>query len=52
MMSAPRVLGAAVAAFAVLSVASPVLAHIDPDPTDAQAGSEVSVGFTVEHGCE
>ena len=52
MMSTPRILGAAVAAFAVLSVASPVLAHIDPDPTDAQAGSEVSVGFTVEHGCE
>jgi uncharacterized protein YcnI len=52
MMTTPRILGAAVAAFAVLSVASPVLAHIDPDPTDAQAGSEVSVGFTVEHGCE
>lgn len=32
--------------------AGPVLAHIDPDPTEAPAGSEVSVGFTVEHGCE
>lgn len=34
-----------------LAVANPALAHIDPDPTEAQAGSQVSVGFTVEHGC-
>ncbi len=27
-------------------------AHIDPDPKEAQAGSEQSVGFTVQHGCE
>ena len=37
---------------AVLGVAAPVSAHIDPDPTEAQAGSTVSVAFTVEHGCE
>lgn len=27
------------------------LAHIDPDPPEAPAGSQQSVGFTVEHGC-
>jgi uncharacterized protein YcnI len=41
-----------VAGIASLAVASPAFAHIDPDPTDAQAGSEVSVGFTVQHGCD
>lgn len=40
------------AATVVLSVASPALAHIDPDPEEAQAGSQVSVGFTVQHGCD
>ena len=35
-----------------LLVAAPVSAHIDPDPTEAQAGSRLTVGFTVEHGCE
>jgi uncharacterized protein YcnI len=35
--------------FAAGGVAS---AHIDPDPADAQAGSRLTVGFTVEHGCE
>jgi uncharacterized protein YcnI len=51
-MSPQRFIGAAVTALAILAVASPALAHIDPDPTDAQAGSEVSVGFTVQHGCD
>jgi periplasmic copper chaperone A len=46
------VLGIAVAAIAAAWGASPVLAHIDPDPKEAPAGSEVSVGFTVEHGCD
>jgi uncharacterized protein YcnI len=27
-------------------------AHIDPDPVEAQAGSRLTVGFTVEHGCD
>ncbi|MGA7757348.1 MAG: DUF1775 domain-containing protein [Ilumatobacteraceae bacterium] len=36
----------------VLGFAAPASAHIDPDPTEAQAGSAVSVAFTVEHGCE
>jgi len=39
-------------ALAALTIASPALAHIDPDPTEAQAGSTLSVAFTVEHGCD
>lgn len=42
----------AVIVAAVLAVPSVAAAHIDPDPTEAQAGSSVSVGFTVEHGCD
>ena len=38
-----------VAVLGVLANAAPALAHIDPDPPEAPAGSEVSVGFTVEH---
>ena len=34
------------------AVAAPASAHIDPDPTEAQAGAALSVGFTVEHGCD
>ena len=37
---------------AVLWGAATALAHIDPDPKEAPAGSEQSVGFTVEHGCD
>jgi uncharacterized protein YcnI len=37
---------------ALLASAAPTLAHIDPDPTEAQAGSTLAVGFTVEHGCD
>ena len=46
------IVAALVAITAGLAVAGPVFAHIDPDPTEAQAGSEQSVGFTVQHGCE
>lgn len=35
-----------------LLAASPASAHIDPDPTEAQAGSTLSIAFTVEHGCD
>ena len=42
----------AVSASATVTFASSVLAHIDPDPTEAQAGSTLSVAFTVEHGCD
>lgn len=40
------------AAASTILFSSPALAHIDPDPTEAQAGSRLSVGFTVEHGCD
>ena len=46
------VLAAAACSAALLAVAGPVSAHIDPDPTEAQAGSRLTVGFTVEHGCD
>lgn len=36
----------------VLATAGTAIAHIEPDPADAQAGSTLSVGFTVEHGCD
>jgi uncharacterized protein YcnI len=42
----------ALAAMALLAVGSPAAAHIDPDPKQAQAGSRLVVGFTVEHGCD
>ena len=52
-MSFRRLLAAAPIATAVgLVAAATASAHIDPDPTEAQAGSVVSVGFTVEHGCD
>jgi uncharacterized protein YcnI len=35
-----------------LGAAAPAAAHIDPDPKRAQAGSRLTVGFTVEHGCD
>ena len=42
-----------VAAVALL-VAGPGVAraHISPDPSEALAGSEESISFTVEHGCD
>jgi periplasmic copper chaperone A len=36
----------------LVAVSAPVAAHIDPDPKEGQAGSDLSVGFTVEHGCD
>lgn len=51
-MNPHRLVSAAAIIVAGLTVASPALAHIDPDPTEGQAGSEVSVGFTVQHGCD
>ena len=36
----------------MLAIGGVASAHIDPDPTEAQAGSRLTVGFTVEHGCE
>ena len=37
---------------ALLATGGLASAHIDPDPAEAQAGSRLTVGFTVEHGCE
>jgi periplasmic copper chaperone A len=45
------VLAAAVTSTALLAVGGAASAHIDPDPAQAQAGSRLTVGFTVEHGC-
>jgi uncharacterized protein YcnI len=53
-LTMPRQLLLAVVAAVVVSVpgATPASAHIDPDPTEAPAGSLQSIGFTVEHGCD
>lgn len=45
------VLSVAAASAAALAIGGVASAHIDPDPTEAQAGSRLTVGFTVEHGC-
>ena len=39
-MNPHRLVSAAAIIVAGLAVASPALAHIDPDPTEGQAGSE------------
>jgi uncharacterized protein YcnI len=43
---------AASAATVTLAMSAPAFAHIDPDPVEAQAGSTLSVAFTIEHGCD
>lgn len=39
-------------ASATLALPDIAAAHVDPDPTEAPAGSQQSVGFTVTHGCD
>ncbi len=51
-VSPSRLLSAAAIVLTGLALGAPAFAHIDPDPTDAQAGSDISVGFTVRHGCD
>lgn len=51
-MSRRRLLTVAAAVLAVVVGARPAAAHIDPDPSEAPAGSVQSIGFTVEHGCD
>jgi uncharacterized protein YcnI len=46
------VLVAATTSAVLLATGGVASAHIDPDPVEAQAGSRLTVGFTVEHGCE
>lgn len=43
---------ATIMSIGAIAVAAPASAHIDPDPSEAQAGDTVTVGFTVEHGCD
>jgi len=45
-------IAAAAATAAALAVASPAFAHIHTDPAAVEAGTEATVGFIVEHGCE
>lgn len=40
------------ASIGVLALSTSASAHIDPDPSEAQAGDTVTVGFTVQHGCD
>ena len=43
---------AATLSLGAVAFGATVRAHIAPDPTEAQAGDTVTVGFTVEHGCD
>ncbi|MEZ5179193.1 MAG: DUF1775 domain-containing protein [Acidimicrobiales bacterium] len=45
-------LTAAAATAIALVVAGPASAHVHTSPSAVQAGTENTVGFTVEHGCE
>jgi len=40
------------AAGVTFALAAPVSAHINADPSEAQAGSTQTIGFTIEHGCD
>ncbi|MCU1372552.1 MAG: nuclear export factor [Ilumatobacteraceae bacterium] len=54
-MSRPRLrfpLAVAAAVGVALCIAGPASAHIHTDPEEVQAGTENSVGFVIEHGCE
>lgn len=44
------IVGATLVTHVLLAV--PAWAHVDPDPPLAQAGGQLSVGFTVLHGCD
>jgi uncharacterized protein YcnI len=53
MRTSRRVIGVALAATgAVLLIASPAGAHVEPDPNRVKPGKEATVTFTAEHGCE
>lgn len=43
---------AAAATAVALCVAGPASAHVHTDPSAVQAGTEATVGFIIEHGCE
>ena len=44
--------GATLAAALTLTFAGTASAHVEPSPSDVQAGSTQTVAFTVEHGCK
>ena len=44
--------GATLAAALTLAFAGTASAHVEPSPSDVQAGSTQTVAFTVEHGCK
>lgn len=46
------VIASAAASVGLLAFAGSASAHIEPDPSEAQAGSTLTVGFTVQHGCD
>lgn len=50
--SARPIVGLGVAVSAVVMLAGPAAAHIDPDPATVGGGVPVEVSLTVEHGCE
>lgn len=45
-------LTAAAATAVALCVAGPAAAHVHTDPSAVQAGTEATVGFIIEHGCD
>lgn len=44
--------GCGAASAIAVSTAGVAAAHVDPDPTSVTAGTEVTVAFGVEHGCD
>lgn len=44
--------GCGAATAVVLGTAGVAAAHVDPDPTSVTAGTQVTVAFGVEHGCD
>jgi periplasmic copper chaperone A len=41
-----------VGAGALLAIAGPAAAHVEPDPSRVKPGKTTTVGFTPEHGCK
>jgi uncharacterized protein YcnI len=53
MRRSSRVIGGAVAAVgAIVAVAGPAAAHVEPDPSRVKPAKEVTVEFAAEHGCD
>ena len=52
MRTARSLLALAAAAAGVLVAAPPAVAHVEPGPKAAEAGTRTTIGFVVEHGCD